>query len=71
MEQDQQLRQMRAEMKRLSDDMEFILRVMTDPEFTKEDREFYLGTHQALKEVEKGKVTTYSEKQFKERWGTP
>ena len=68
MEQARQFKNIQEEVKRLSDDMTFILGVMTDPEFNDEDREFYLRTRQAQREVEQGKVTTYSEKEFKKRW---
>ncbi len=68
MEQAPQLKQMNAKLQRLAEDLEFIMQILTDPEFTDEDREFYLRTRQAQREVEQGKVTTYSEKEFKKRW---
>ncbi len=68
MEQAPQFKNIQEEVKRLSDDMTFILGVMTDPEFNDEDREFYLRTRQAQREVEQGKVATYSENEFKKRW---
>ena len=68
MVQESVIKEMQADVKRLADDIDFVLRVLTDPEFTDEDREFYLGTRQARKQVEQGKLTTYSEEEFKERW---
>ncbi len=69
--QDTAIKEMQADVKRLADDIDFVLRVLTDSEFTDEDREFYLGTRQAWKQVEQGKLTTYSEEEFKKRWGSP
>ncbi len=71
MAQDTAIKEMQADVKRIADDIDFVLRVLTDPEFTDEDREFYLGTRQARKQVEQGNVTTYCEEEFKERWGSP
>ncbi len=46
---------MNAQRQRLAEDMEFIMQILTDPESTDEDREFYLRTRQAQREIDEGK----------------
>ncbi len=59
---------MNTQLQRLAEDLEFIMQILTDPEFTDEDREFYLGTRQAQRQIDEGKGITSSEEEFWKRW---
>ncbi len=59
---------MNAQLQRLAEDMEFIMQILTDPELTDEDSEFYLRTRQAQREIDEGKGITSFEEEFLKRW---
>tara|TARA_R110002111_G_scaffold177181_1_gene243199 strand:+ start:5344 stop:5562 length:219 start_codon:yes stop_codon:yes gene_type:complete len=68
MEQVQSVEEIQNEVKRLVEDMEILKQLMTDATLTSEDREFQIRTRQAGTEAELGNMTSYTEKEFKERW---
>ena len=68
MEQTTQINEMQNELKRLKEDVTFIMQVLTDPDFSQEDREFYMRTWQAQKEIDQGEYIAHTEEEFKARW---